>query len=81
MSVTSPPSVAFAPSAMRRRRISRKAWHPHARHLEWVQNRVRPDLDERMAEAGLLAFERYPRVEDAFVERDQPIHVGSEERM
>ena len=35
------------------------ARHPHARHLEWVQSRVRPDLDERMAEAGLLAFERY----------------------
>jgi hypothetical protein len=44
-----------------------------------VQDRVRPDLDERMAEAGLLAIERYPRVEDALVERDQPIHIGGEE--
>ena len=34
-----------------------------------------------MADASLLlAVERHPRVEDPLVERDQPIHVGGEER-
>jgi hypothetical protein len=33
-----------------------------------------------MATAVVIAIERHPCVEDALVERDEPIHVGCEER-
>jgi hypothetical protein len=44
-----------------------------------MQHRLRSDGDERMTTAVVDAIERHVRVEDAFVETDQPIHVGGEE--
>ena len=51
-----------------------------AGHLEGVQHRVRSHLDEGVPQVLLLQVDRHPRPEDAFVEGDQPVHVGRDER-
>ena len=45
-----------------------------------MEDRVRPDLDERVAATVILAIQGHPRVEDAFVEGDQPVEIGCQER-
>src|SRR5215217_7683123 len=48
-------------------------------HLERMKQRIRSHLDEDVAKALFLQVERHPRLEDALVEGDQAVHVGSDE--
>src|SRR5215203_4683454 len=47
--------------------------------LERMQQRIRTHLDEDVAKALFLQVERHPRLEEALVEGDQAVHIGSNE--
>ena len=50
-----------------------------ARNLKGMKDSMRPNLDERVAQALLLEIDRHARIEDALVEADQPVHVRGDE--
>jgi hypothetical protein len=53
------------------------SWRLDAGNLERMEQRVRPYLYEDVAKALFLQVERHPRLEDALVEGDKAVHIGS----